>query len=62
MRLRQRRLLIISIKSSENMAGTIRAQYPDSIRNILVPCSGRVGPDLILRAFGRGADGVVINA
>jgi F420-non-reducing hydrogenase iron-sulfur subunit len=47
---------------SADMAGTIRAQYPDSIRNVLVPCSGRVGPDLVLRAFGRGADGVVINA
>jgi len=44
------------------MAGTIRAQYPDSIRIVLVPCTGRVGSDLIMRAFGRGADGVVINA
>ena len=47
---------------SADMAGTIRAQYPDSIRNVLVPCAGRVGPDLVMRAFGRGADGVVINA
>ena len=47
---------------SADMAGTIRAQYPVSIRNILVPCSGRVGSDLIMRAFGRGADGVIINA
>lgn len=47
---------------SADMAGTIRAQYPDSIRNILVPCTGRVGSDLMMRAFGRGADGVVINA
>ena len=47
---------------SADMAGTIRAQYPDSIRNILVPCGGRVGCDLIMRTFGRGADGVVINA
>ena len=36
--------------------------YPDSIRNVLVPCAGRVGSDLIMRALGRGADGVVINA
>jgi F420-non-reducing hydrogenase iron-sulfur subunit len=42
------------------MAGTIRAQYPDSIRVILVPCTGRVGPDVVMRAFGRGADGVMI--
>lgn len=43
-----------------DMAGTIRAQYPTSIRSILVPCTGRVGPDLIMRAFGRGADGVMV--
>jgi F420-non-reducing hydrogenase iron-sulfur subunit len=42
------------------MAGTIRAQYPDSIRVILVPCTGRVGEDIVMRAFGRGADGVMI--
>lgn len=47
---------------SADMAGTIRAQYPDSIRIVLVPCAGRVGPDLVMRAFGRGTDGVVINA
>jgi len=44
------------------MAGTIRAQYPTSIRAILVPCTGRVGSDVIMRAFGRGADGVMVVA
>ncbi len=43
------------------MAGTIRAQYPDPIRIILVPCAGRVGSDVIMRSFGRGADAVIIN-
>jgi len=42
------------------MAGTIRAQYPVSLRTVLVPCTGRVDPDAIMRAFGRGADGVLI--
>ena len=42
------------------MAGTIRAQYPSSIRTVLVPCTGRVGDDDVMRAFGRGADGVMI--
>ena len=42
------------------MAGTIRAQYPPSIRTVLVPCSGRVGADVVMRAFGRGADGIMI--
>jgi len=45
---------------SADMAGTIRAQYPFSLRAILVPCTGRVGSDVIMRAFGRGADGVMI--
>jgi len=44
------------------MAGTIRAQYPDSIRSVLVPCTGRVGADVVMRSFGRGADGVMIIA
>jgi len=42
------------------MAGTIRAQYPLSIRVVLVPCTGRIGSDMIMRSFGRGADGVMI--
>ncbi|TFG19670.1 MAG: hydrogenase iron-sulfur subunit [Promethearchaeota archaeon] len=42
------------------MAGTIRAQYPTIIRSILVSCSGRVSPDMVMRAFGKGADGVAI--
>ena len=46
---------------SADMAGTIRAQYPYSIRIILIPCAGRVGSDVIMRAFGRGADAVLVN-
>jgi F420-non-reducing hydrogenase iron-sulfur subunit len=42
------------------MAGTIRAQYPPSIRAIRVICTARVSTDLIMRAFGKGADGVLI--
>lgn len=45
---------------SADMAGTIRAQYPSSIRVVLVPCTGRIGSDVVMRAFGRGADGVMI--
>ena len=42
------------------MAGTIRAQYPASIRTVLVPCTGRIGTDVVMRTFGRGADGIMI--
>lgn len=42
------------------MAGTIRQQYPPSVRTVRVRCAGMVHPDLVLRAFYRGADGVLI--
>jgi coenzyme F420-reducing hydrogenase delta subunit len=43
-----------------DLAGTSRLQYPASVRIIRVPCSGRVNPQFILRAFQRGADGVLV--
>lgn len=45
-----------------DMAGTIRAQYPATLRPIRINCSGRVTPSLMMRALGRGADGVAIGA
>jgi F420-non-reducing hydrogenase iron-sulfur subunit len=44
-----------------DMAGTIRAQYPASIRPVRILCTGRVSSDLIMRAFGKGADGVMVG-
>ena len=41
-------------------AGNARASYPTNIKIIRVPCSGRVNPLFILRAFEKGADGVII--
>ena len=43
-----------------DMAGTIRAQYPATIRPIRINCTGRVTPSLMMRAIGKGADGVVV--
>lgn len=43
-----------------DMAGTIRAQYPTTIRPIRINCTGRVTPSLMMRAIGNGADGVMI--
>lgn len=45
-----------------DMAGTIRAQYPATLRPIRINCSGRVTPSLMMRAIGKGADGIVIGA
>jgi F420-non-reducing hydrogenase iron-sulfur subunit len=44
-----------------DLAGTSRMQYPPNIRIIRVPCSGRVDPLLVIKAFERGADGVLVS-
>jgi len=41
-------------------AGIARLKSPANVRDIRVPCSGRVSPELIMRAFNEGADGVLI--
>ena len=38
----------------------MRLRYPDTIRIIRVPCTGKVDLIHILRAFEKGADGVYI--
>ncbi len=43
-----------------DLAGTSRMSYPPNARVIRVPCSSRVSPNFILRAFQRGADGVLV--
>lgn len=43
-----------------DLAGTSRMGYPTNVRIIRVPCSSRVNPSFIIRAFQRGADGVLI--
>ena len=43
-----------------DLAGNNRLNYPDNVKIIKVPCSCRVNPMFILRAFQRGADGVIL--
>ena len=43
-----------------DLAGTNRLNYPANVKIIRVPCSCRVNPMFILRAFQRGADGVIM--
>ena len=43
-----------------DLAGTTRLKSPWNIRAIRVPCSGRVSPELVIRAFDEGADGVLV--
>lgn len=46
--------------AAADLAGTVRMQYPSSIRIIRVMCSGMVHPDFVIEAFRRGADGVMV--
>ena len=43
-----------------DLAGSNRLSYPANVKIIRVPCSCRVNPLFILRAFQRGADGVIM--
>ena len=42
------------------MAGSLRKQYPSSIKIIRVLCTGRVDVRFILKALNSGADGVIV--
>ncbi len=41
-------------------AGMARLKYPPNMKIIRVPCSGRISPELVLRTFREGADGVMV--
>jgi len=44
-----------------DLAGSSRLEYPAEVKIIRIPCSCRVDPLFVLRAFQKGADGVIIN-
>ena len=46
--------------SAADLAGSLRIQYPPSIKIIEMLCSGRVDVLHILHAFDDGADGVMV--
>jgi len=43
-----------------DLAGISRIKYSPNVNIIRVLCSGRVSPELILRTFREGADGVLV--
>jgi len=43
-----------------DLAGSSRSSYPAEVKIIRVPCSCRVNPLFLLRAFEKGADGVIL--
>jgi F420-non-reducing hydrogenase iron-sulfur subunit len=46
--------------AAADLAGSGRLQYPPNIRIIRSPCTGRVEVEFFLKAFEKGADGVVV--
>ncbi|MBI5184306.1 MAG: hydrogenase iron-sulfur subunit [Nitrospinae bacterium] len=44
-----------------DMAGTGRMKYQANVRIIKVPCTGRIDPLFLMRAFERGADGILVS-
>jgi triosephosphate isomerase len=44
-----------------DLSGTNRLQYPANVKIIRIPCSCRLNPMFILRAFQKGADGVILG-
>jgi coenzyme F420-reducing hydrogenase delta subunit len=43
-----------------DLAGSARLKYPPNLKIIRAPCSGRISPELIIRTFKEGADGVMM--
>jgi F420-non-reducing hydrogenase iron-sulfur subunit len=44
-----------------DLAGTSRFAYPPNVQIVQVPCSGRIDPVMIFRAFSEGYDGVLVS-
>jgi len=46
--------------AAADLAGSMRLEYPASIKVIELPCTGKLDVLYILRAFEDGADGVMV--
>jgi F420-non-reducing hydrogenase iron-sulfur subunit len=44
-----------------DLAGVSRIQYPPHVRLIRVMCTGRVNHGFLLKAFLKGADGLLVS-
>jgi F420-non-reducing hydrogenase iron-sulfur subunit len=43
-----------------DLAGTSRMEYKANVRAVRLMCSGRIEPAFVLRAFVKGADGILL--
>ncbi len=46
--------------AAADLAGSLRFQYPPSVRVVKVPCTGKLDVQMVLDAFEHGADGVMV--
>ncbi|KXA96358.1 hypothetical protein AKJ37_05450 [candidate division MSBL1 archaeon SCGC-AAA259I09] len=44
-----------------DLAGTSRFKYPPNVKVVKFPCSGRIDPVIIFKAFIEGYDGVLVS-
>ncbi len=44
-----------------DLAGTSRRQMAHNVRIVRLPCTGRIDPLFVTKAFERGADGVIVS-
>lgn len=44
-----------------DLAGTSRMKYPENIRIIKIPCTGRLNPHYVMKAFDKGMDAVLVS-
>lgn len=44
-----------------DLAGTSRLQMSPNVRMVRLPCTGRIDPMFVIKAFEKGADGVIVS-
>jgi heterodisulfide reductase subunit A len=47
-----------SLRASEDVS--LLESYPDNVRVVHIPCTGRIDPEMALRALRSGVDGVLV--
>ncbi len=47
--------------TAADLAGVSRMKYAPNVRILRVMCSGRIDPELVVKAFQLGADGVLLG-
>lgn len=46
--------------AAADLAGSMRLAYPPNVKIVKLPCTGKVDTLYLLKAFERGADGVLV--